>query len=126
MSFGISIIKHPDKVPMPDMTKPEIAYQSYVVDRSVYQYHFIVTDSVYLGQQQPHSLVRVILDAARETIRKHGPLPTSLLVDLPCTLFMIETRQLHVVQKMASLMHFAPTVVVRSIALLARQLLLLN
>jgi hypothetical protein len=46
---------------------------------------------------------------------KHGLQPTSVLVDLPCTLFMIDNRNLTVVEDMAQLIKFSPAMTARTL-----------
>jgi hypothetical protein len=46
---------------------------------------------------------------------KHGRQPESVLVDLPCTLFMMDNRNLTIVEDIARLLQFSPRMSVRLI-----------
>jgi hypothetical protein len=44
---------------------------------------------------------------------KHGHQPTTVLVDLPCTLFMNDNRNLTLTEDIAKLLEFSPNISVR-------------
>lgn len=48
-----------------------------------------------------------------QVVLKHGKQPTSVIVDLPCTLFMLDNRKLPMVEHVARLLTFSPRVTVR-------------
>jgi hypothetical protein len=48
-----------------------------------------------------------------QVVLKHGKQPTSVVVDLPCTLFMLDNRKLPIVEHIARLIAFSPKISVR-------------
>ena len=52
--------------------------------------------------------------ALLQVLLKHGHQPTTVLVDLPCTLFMIDNRNMSVVEDVARLLTFSPAMSVRT------------
>ena len=107
------MFKHPDNAPLPDMTKPDSAFQSYPVSSATWQHQYELAGKVYLARRDPMELVRMVLGARRQAELSHGNQPTSVLVDLPCTLFMMDNRKVPVVEEIAGMLHFAPPTVVR-------------
>ena len=55
-----------------------------------------------------------------QVVVKHGKQPKSVVVDLPCTLFMLDNRQLPIVEHVARLLTFSPRVSVRPCFLLLK------
>lgn len=45
-----------------------------------------------------------------QVVLKHGRQPESVLVDLPCTLFMIDNRNLTIIEDIARLLQFSPRI----------------
>jgi hypothetical protein len=107
------VLKHPENAPLPEMTRPDVAFQKYDIAGSAYQHRYVVPGPIYLGRRDPLELVRVVLDARRAAARASGRQPTAILIDLPCTLFMMDVRSVPVVQEVASLVPFAPAIAVR-------------
>ena len=48
-----------------------------------------------------------------QVVIKHGKQPTSVIVDLPCTLFMLDSRKLPIVEHVARHLTFSPRITVR-------------
>lgn len=63
-------MKHPDDVPMPDMTKLETAFQAYDPDDnkkdSDYDFKLRLNKPIYLARHNPHMLARAVMDAGRQ------------------------------------------------------------
>eukprot|EP00892_Ulva_mutabilis_P008390 jgi/Ulvmu1/5923/UM026_0045.1 len=108
--YGIEVLKHPDNVPMPDMTQLETAFQLYLPADQTYQSELRFSKPVYLARHNPYMLARAIMDAGRQVLLKHGKQPESVLVDLPCTMFMTDNRNFTVVEDIARLVKFSPNV----------------
>ena len=111
--FGIEIIKHPPNAPIPDMTKLETAFQEYDVNSLHHEAQFRFKKPIYIARHNPYMLARAIMDSGRQVLLKHGHQPSSVLVDLPCTLFMIDNRNVSMVEDMARLLEFSPAMTVR-------------
>lgn len=107
-TLGIDIVKHPAVVPLPDMTKPDTAFQTYDVDFMQHEAQLRFKKPIYIGRHNPYMLARAIMDAGRQVLIKHSRQPSSVLVDLPCTLFMIDNRNLTLVEDIARLLTFSP------------------
>jgi hypothetical protein len=45
-----------------------------------------------------------------QVVLKHGKQPTTVVVDLPCTLFMLDNRKLPIIEKIARLLAFSPKI----------------
>jgi hypothetical protein len=97
------------------MTKLETAFQEYELRDRRFDLHVRFEQPIYIARHDPQQLAASIMDAGRQMILKHGHQPTTVLVDLPCTLFMIDTRNLTIVEEIASRLPFAKEVSVRVI-----------
>ena len=68
--YGIRIVKHPTDVPMPDMTKLDIAFQAYdpddIVQDAPYESKMRLNKPIYLAGHNPHMLARAVMDAGRQ------------------------------------------------------------
>lgn len=97
------------------MTRPEAAFQTYALDRVgvEHDFHLRFRKPIYIARHHPYMLARAIMDAGRQVLLKHGKQPTSVIVDLPCSLFMIDNRNLTVVEDIARLLEFSPHITVR-------------
>lgn len=111
--FDIEVVKHPADAPIPDMTKLETAFQEYDVNSTQYESQFRFKKPIYIARHNPYMLARAVMDAGRQVLLKHGHQPTTVLVDLPCTLFMIDNRNMSVAEDMARLLTFSPEMTVR-------------
>lgn len=113
--YGINIVQHPVDVPMPDMTRLETAFQVYDPeenphDATTYESKMRLHKPIYMAGHNPHMLARSVMDAGRQVVLKHGKQPKSVVVDLPCTLFMLDNRQLPIVEHVARLLTFSPRI----------------
>jgi hypothetical protein len=64
--FGIEVLKHPDTVPMPNMTQLETAFQIYDINDKPYQSELRFKKPIYLARHNPYMLARAIMDAGRQ------------------------------------------------------------
>lgn len=94
------------------MTKLETAFQEYDVNTTEYESQFRFKKPIYIARHNPYMLARAIMDSGRQVLLKHGHQPSTVLVDLPCTLFMIDNRNMSVVEDMARLLTFSPKMTV--------------
>lgn len=94
------------------MTKLETAFQEYEVPNLHHESQFRFKKPIYIARHNPYMLARAIMDSGRQVLLKHDHQPTSVLVDLPCTLFMMDNRNLTVVEDMAKLLSFSPSMTV--------------
>jgi hypothetical protein len=99
------------------MTNPGAAFQAYWLGRIRLQHALQVRfeGPVYLARQDPYKLARAIMGMGREVLLRHGVQPTHVVVDLPCSLFMLDNRDVAVVEDVARLLEFSPTVTVRTL-----------
>ena len=95
------------------MTKLETAFQEYDIPNLHHESQFRFKKPIYIARHNPYMLARAFMDSGRQVLLKHDHQPTSVLVDLPCTLFMMDNRNLTVVEDMAKLLSFSPTMTVR-------------
>jgi hypothetical protein len=97
------------------MTKLETAFQDYQITSMPHESQFRFKKPIYIARHNPYMLARAIMDSGRQVLLKHNHQPTTVLVDLPCTLFMIDNRNLTVVEEIAKLLRFSPEMTVRSV-----------
>jgi hypothetical protein len=95
------------------MTKLETAFQKYKLPHMKHESQLRFKKPIYIARHNPYLLARAIMDAGHQVLLKHGHQPTSVLVDLPCTLFMMDNRNLTVIERIASQLHFSPAMSVR-------------
>jgi hypothetical protein len=110
--FDINIIKHPKDVPIPDMTKLQTAFQKYKLPGMKHESQLRFKKPIYIARHNPYLLARAIMDSGHQVLLKHGHQPTTVLVDLPCTLFMMDHRNLTIIEKIARNLHFSPAMTV--------------
>ena len=116
----MTVIKHHSNCQIPDMTKAETAFQRCPLEEE-YDTHVYVNEPVYIGHKDPSLLVRIIQGQLHAANKQMGHHPTSVLVDLPCTLFMLDVRNLPLTEDVARLITWSPQMM--SLAEKARSLL---
>jgi len=89
------------------MVHPETAFQTHSMDAHPHDEHLRFTKRIYIARHDPHLLARAVMDAGRQVLVRHGRHPTTLLVDLPCTLFMMDNRNLTLAEDVAKLLDFS-------------------
>jgi hypothetical protein len=51
-----------------------------------------------------------VLMCSLQVLLKHGRQPDTVLIDLPCTLFMMDNRNLTMIEEIAKMLDFSPRI----------------
>ena len=108
--FNVTVVKGSDSCTIPDMSRCPTAFQE-CPDSETKKFDLAIKHSgpINLAHLKVQELVRSIQSEAwLEHSVKRGPHPTTILIDLPCTLFMLDTRFLLITEDVANQLAWAP------------------